>query len=404
MLIELHTLTVHSPSNLNRDDFGRPKTARFGGTERARISSQSLKRAIRLSDYLRDRLRNRISTRSRDIPKLIYDHLAPRYDGSTEQLERLQHVCEAVTHALGKPDSRRGPLHISQIVFLTPDELSRLEAVVVHQVENGGKLAKPAALGKTLAAEAGLDRPPHDAVDMALFGRMTTDDANAFAEVDAAMQVMHPIATHTTVTETDYFTAVDDVSTGEGDRGSAHLNELDFNSAVYYKYFSCNFDLLAHNLNDRQSALDALVAFFDAACRIAPSGKQNSFASHGMASAALVVVRGARTPCSLAEAFERPVPPSEEGYLARSLQRLASHYCTLVRDYGFDDRAMLYYRVDMDGLPLLKPLGRARLNGSDTPEASTLAPCFEEALTLPDLWTFLRQHVPVNATAASMEG
>ncbi|RMH70127.1 MAG: type I-E CRISPR-associated protein Cas7/Cse4/CasC, partial [Bacteroidetes bacterium] len=39
MLIELHLLTPHAPANLNRDDFGRPKTAYFGGTERGRISS-----------------------------------------------------------------------------------------------------------------------------------------------------------------------------------------------------------------------------------------------------------------------------------------------------------------------------------------------------------------------------
>ena len=75
---------------------------------------------------------------------------------------------------------------------------------------------------------------------MALFGRMTTDDANAFAAVDASMQVAHPIATHTTVTETDYFTAVDDWKTDASERGSGHIGELDFNSAVYYKYLSCN--------------------------------------------------------------------------------------------------------------------------------------------------------------------
>ena len=396
MLIELHTLTAHAPSNLNRDDFGRPKTALFGGTERARISSQSLKRAIRTSDYLKSQLGGRVSTRSRDIPKLIYDRLAKRYDGNEEKRERLQHTCEAVTHALGKPDTKRGPLHISQIVFLTPGELDRLEEVVAEKVEGDGKLAKPKTLSKTLAAEAGLDRTPHDAVDMALFGRMTTDDANAFAGVEAAMQVMHPISTHTAISETDYFTAVDDAPTGEDDRGSAHLNELDFNSAVYYKYFSCDFDKLARNLDDRASALKALTAFLDAACRIAPSGKQNSFASHSMASAALLVVREAKTPCSLAEAFERPVPPSEEGFLARSLQRLATHYSALVRDYGFEDAAALYYRVDMDGMPLLKPLSRARIrtNGQES-RTSELEPAFAEVATLQDLWRFLQQHVPV---------
>ena len=49
MLVELHSLTAHAPANLNRDDLGRPKTAMYGGVERARISSQALKRSIRTS-------------------------------------------------------------------------------------------------------------------------------------------------------------------------------------------------------------------------------------------------------------------------------------------------------------------------------------------------------------------
>lgn len=48
--IQLHGLKCYPPSNLNRDDTGRPKTAFMGGVERLRISSQALKRAIRTSD------------------------------------------------------------------------------------------------------------------------------------------------------------------------------------------------------------------------------------------------------------------------------------------------------------------------------------------------------------------
>src|SRR6266700_4167729 len=47
-LIELHILQSFPVSCLNRDDVGAPKTATFGGVTRARISSQCLKRAIRL--------------------------------------------------------------------------------------------------------------------------------------------------------------------------------------------------------------------------------------------------------------------------------------------------------------------------------------------------------------------
>jgi hypothetical protein len=46
-LIELHILQSFPVFCLNRDDVGSPKTAAFGGVNRARISSQSLKRAIR---------------------------------------------------------------------------------------------------------------------------------------------------------------------------------------------------------------------------------------------------------------------------------------------------------------------------------------------------------------------
>src|SRR5580704_11593007 len=47
MLIELHLLQSFPVSNLNRDDIGQPKTVRFGGYTRGRISSQCLKRAAR---------------------------------------------------------------------------------------------------------------------------------------------------------------------------------------------------------------------------------------------------------------------------------------------------------------------------------------------------------------------
>ena len=46
-LIEIHALQNFAPSNLNRDDTGAPKDAFFGGTRRARVSSQCLKRAVR---------------------------------------------------------------------------------------------------------------------------------------------------------------------------------------------------------------------------------------------------------------------------------------------------------------------------------------------------------------------
>ena len=45
--LDIHVIQSLPPSNVNRDDTGSPKTAVYGGVRRARVSSQSWKRAIR---------------------------------------------------------------------------------------------------------------------------------------------------------------------------------------------------------------------------------------------------------------------------------------------------------------------------------------------------------------------
>ena len=45
--IDFHVLQTVPPSCVNRDDTGSPKTAVYGGTTRARVSSQAWKRAMR---------------------------------------------------------------------------------------------------------------------------------------------------------------------------------------------------------------------------------------------------------------------------------------------------------------------------------------------------------------------
>ena len=67
--INFHVLISHSPSCLNRDDMNMQKTAVFGGVNRVRISSQSLKRAMRMSDYHHATL-GEPSVRTRDLGKL----------------------------------------------------------------------------------------------------------------------------------------------------------------------------------------------------------------------------------------------------------------------------------------------------------------------------------------------
>src|SRR5690606_8337809 len=73
--VQLHLLTSYPPANLNRDDLGRPKTARMGGVERLRISSQSLKRTWRTSDLFQEALAGHLGTRTKMLGISVYEQL-----------------------------------------------------------------------------------------------------------------------------------------------------------------------------------------------------------------------------------------------------------------------------------------------------------------------------------------
>src|SRR5437870_5797829 len=76
--IQLHLLTSYPPANLNRDDLGRPKTAVMGGTQRLRISSQSLKRAWRISEVFESTLKGSLGTRTKRKGVDVFEALKTR--------------------------------------------------------------------------------------------------------------------------------------------------------------------------------------------------------------------------------------------------------------------------------------------------------------------------------------
>ncbi len=88
MLIEVHIIQNHAPSNLNRDDSGSPKSAIFGGYRRARISSQCLKRAYRTSKTFRNEVDD-LGMHTRSMPEEIKARLLAHADTLTvpEQME-----------------------------------------------------------------------------------------------------------------------------------------------------------------------------------------------------------------------------------------------------------------------------------------------------------------------------
>ena len=321
MLIEIHILQNHSPSNLNRDDTGSPKECTFGGVKRARISSQCLKRSIRRSSVFQEEMEGYLATRTRRLPELVRDNLIQ--EGISPELAEV-----AAKKASGfgtKEGKEQAKPETAQTMLLTDGDITAVTEVLLDAVRTAGtpeKLKKFQA--SSLQAEARLKVYRPITVDIALFGRMITSEA--FRDVEASAQVAHALSTHKVDHEFDYFTAVDDLQGSkeeEEDAGADMIGDVEFNSACYYKYASIDVPGLIVNLTGEKAfrrevtaeekslaadvAARAVGAFLRAAIMTTPTGKQNSFAAHQLPAAVLVEVRPSHSPVSYANAFVKPV-------------------------------------------------------------------------------------------------
>ena len=293
--IQLHMLTSYPPANLNRDDLGRPKTARMGGAERLRVSSQSLKRHWRTSDLFQEAAAGHVGIRTKRLGVTIREKLEAAGIKEKDAKQWARDIAD-VFGAL-KKDSEE----IEQLAHIGPEEKSAVYDLVATLIEQNRAPKED---------ELALLRKNPTAVDVALFGRMLAADP-AF-NVEAACQVAHAITVHPVVIEDDYFTAVDDLNSGDEDRGAAHIGETGFAAGLFYSYICINRDQLVANLSGNGKLADrAIAALAEAAVKVAPTGKQNSFGSRAYASFVLAE-KGSQQPRSLSVAFLKPVEGSDQ--------------------------------------------------------------------------------------------
>jgi CRISPR system Cascade subunit CasC len=335
--LQLHLLTSYPPANLNRDDTGRPKTCIFGGSPRLRVSSQSLKRAWRLSDVFDNAVHGNMGTRTQRIGAEILEYLT----GKGMQAKQATEFARTIADVFGKvkPASDDNPTFTEQLVFVAPEERGRALALADRML--AGETVSPTADNVLLKA----DETP----DIAMFGRMLADKPSFNRE--AAVQVAHAISTHRVVIEDDYYVAVDDLKNPaeREDAGTSFIGVQEFAAGMFYLYICVDADLLKRNLmGNTKMAADAVEALLRAAATVAPRGKQASFASRARASF-ILVERGAQQPRSLAAAFLKPVGSGEaHGDLAAaSIDRLTAFRDALDQAYGSNADA----HVEMQVLP-----------------------------------------------------
>ena len=340
-LIELHLLQSFPVTCLNRDDVGAPKSARFGGCQRARISSQSWKRAIR---NLAKEYDGNLFAGKRT--RFIIDSLEKIFIKMDRNEPNSKILAAAMADALGKLDTS-GKGDVKTLIYFSPMEMESMAAnflalgpeemlQILENLNPEEKKDKKAwekaekELGK-LAEKAvkNVKSAVKDKADIAIFGRMVADDHSLM--VEGAGLFSHALSTHSMDNEVDFFSAVDDEKTKDADRGAGYIGTLEFNSACYYRYVGLNLGLLFDadhlgHFNDTEKKA-AVENFLKSVILAVPGARKNSMFGWNPPEFTLGLRRSGQ-PLSLVNAFEKPVC-STNGYLEQSGKNLTSHWETL---------------------------------------------------------------------------
>jgi CRISPR system Cascade subunit CasC len=307
-----------------------------------RVSSQSLKRAMRTSAYYGQHL-GEPSVRTRDLTRLqarFTEALKDRYDKARvaqalEWMSGKEGIAEGTGSDAVAPWTQEEVAHFCELLGEEGQDLKKLE----KQIEKDARSFRAAMA---------------QAVDIALSGRMATSGLMSNLPVDGAMAIAHAITTHAVEPQdVDWFTAVDDLTSDAGETGAGHLDTQQFSSGVFYRYASLNLKQLQVNLgliadmksietaDARAQALGVARHVLHLLATVVPSAKQQSFAAHNLAD--FVVASFADQPISLANAFEEPIKRDRNGgFLKPSMTALAEYWARINAAYSLNETARAF--------------------------------------------------------------
>lgn len=308
LYLDIHVLQNVPPSCINRDDTGSPKTAKYGGVVRARVSSQSWKHEMR--KMFREILsKEEVGIRTKKVVQMLVD-VMKEIDGNIGDEEADKLALNALGNAGIKID-KDGASPV--LMFFSAAQARALANLAI----NGSKDKKE--------YQNVLKESP--SIDMALFGRMVAADPSL--NFDAAAQVAHAISTHAVHNEYDYFTAVDDLNQDE-ESGAGHLGTVEFNSSTLYRYATINIAELQKHLGLQTDT--AVKCFAQAFIKTMPTGKQNTFANRTLPDYVYVALRTDQ-PVNLVGAFEKPVS-GKNGYLEESENKFKEYAASIYKKFA----------------------------------------------------------------------
>jgi CRISPR system Cascade subunit CasC len=361
-IVEIHALQNFAPSNLNRDDTGAPKDALFGGTRRARVSSQCSKRSVRqyFASLVEQNVLNSddVAVRTKRVLDALIQSLVKMERSEVDAGEKVRLALAAMELSVkddGKSEyllflGQREILDIAKIINEKWDSISTVTNPVPAEGKKPGKAKKQAAQNADPDLKEALDKVFNGgkALDVALFGRMLADMPKK--NQHAACQVAHALSTHAIEREFDFFTAVDDLKP-EDTAGADMMGTVEFNSACFYRYAVVDWEKLVSNLQgDADLPAKGLRAFLEGFVVAEPTGKQNTFAAHNAPEFVAVTVRRNAAPRNLANAFETAIRVKrDESLTQKSAEALARKAKLLQSAYGGDEKTFI---LDLTGANL----------------------------------------------------
>ncbi|MFG3429569.1 type I-E CRISPR-associated protein Cas7/Cse4/CasC [Streptomyces californicus] len=372
--LALHGLHTLPPSNVNRDETGAPKTATYGGVQRARVSSQAWKRAMRLhftaagtvpAQDLSIRTRHGVGQLATAITAL-----RPDLEGEAAAELAKKVLVFATGASVESSNARRTAAEDAapttrETLFLGRRQIARIAELAVQGADDITAHLKTKAHATALK-EAASSR---DAVDIALFGRMIATGDNL--TLDAAVQVAQALAVHHTAVETDFFTAVDDLAAGD-DHGASMIGQREFLSPTLYRHAALTGPGLAANLADYAGAMElaqVTAAFIRSFAEAVPAGHITSYAHTTRPAVLIATVTG--SPLSHIGAFETPVEPEPGGgHLAPAAARLAQHIQITDTAYGDPAARSWLLTLDPQATEPLHPLADRVTNLAELAEAA----------------------------------
>jgi CRISPR system Cascade subunit CasC len=349
--LQIHTLHSYAAALLNRDDSGLAKRLPYGGIMRTRISSQCLKRHWRKAENDPHALRHIAGAtdafRSRELVTIkVIDPLRGTVSDAAiavlDELFQIEVYGEKGTNKksrqtllFGEPETNWLAAQAKELAPKIDEALGEIAKSVVPVEEKARK--KFIAEASKLAAEcikpwkdnfSANIKAMRDATALpagltsALFGRMVTSDPAA--NIDAPIHVAHAFTVHKEETESDYFTAIDDLKKDEDDSGADTIQETELTSGLFYGYVVVDVLALIKNCNgDKALASEVVHNLIYLIAEISPGAKLGSTAPYGRAEMVLVEA-GDRQPRSLSTAYRNAVKPNLSDAMAATRDHLAA--------------------------------------------------------------------------------